>query len=124
MKAEYDALQKEWDENSATMGEKEREMLEENLKAARDAMLEADEQRLADLEAVGEKAQEILENKLALARKTFEEALVGDTLENYMSELDRLSAKQEEYLTTTNKMYETNKLIRQAQLDMDKTENQ
>jgi hypothetical protein len=40
-----------------------------------------------------------------------------------MNDLDRLSKKQEEYLTTTNKMYETNKLIRQAQLDMDKTQN-
>jgi hypothetical protein len=49
--------------------------------------------------------------------------LVGSTIEDYMTELDRLSKKQEEYLTNTNKMYETNKLIRQAQMDMDKTEN-
>ena len=135
-KTEYDALYNRWkniqDNNGMELdangqlkkvGDKELEMLEEKLKVARTKMKEADDQRLSDLEAVGEKAQEILQNNLDMARKKLEKSLVGSSLEDYMTELDRLSKKQEEYLTNTNKMYETNKLIRQAQMDMDKTDN-
>lgn len=122
-KTEYDALYQKWVQEKDTMGPKELEALEEQLKVARTKMQEADDQRLSDLEAVGEKAQEILQNNLDAARKKLENALVGTSLEEYMQELDRLSKKQEEYLTTTNKMYQTNNLIRQAQLDMDQTEN-
>lgn len=122
-KKEYDALYNRWIAEKNLLGPKELEMLEEKLKVARTKMQEADEQRLSDLEAVGEKAQEILQNNLNMARKKFEENLVESSLEDYMNELDRLSKKQEEYLTNTNKMYETNKLIRQAQMEMDKTDN-
>ena len=122
-KHEYDELYGRWQREKDTLDPKELEMLEEKLKVARTKMKEADEQRLSDLEEVGAKAQEILQNNLDSARKKLEKSLVGSTLEDYMTELDRLSKKQEEYLTNTNKMYETNKLIRQAQMDMDKTEN-
>ena len=37
--------------------------------------------------------------------------------------MERASSLQEEYLTTTNKIYETNKLMRQAQQEIDKTTN-
>ena len=122
-KKEYDALYNRWITEKNLLGPKELEMLEDKLKVARTKMQEADEQRLSDLEAVGEKAQEILQNNLDKARKKLEEALVGSSLEDYMTELDRLSKKEEEYLTATNKMYETNKLIRQAQMEMNKTDN-
>lgn len=122
-KKEYDALYNRWITEKNLLGPKELEMLEDKLKVARTKMQEADEQRLSDLETVGEKAQEILQNNLDKARKKLEEALVGSSLEDYMTELDRLSKKQEEYLTATNKMYETNKLIRQAQMEMNKTDN-
>ena len=52
-----------------------------------------------------------------------ENEIFGMSLEDYQKELDMLNAKQEDYLTTTNKMYETNKLIRTVQNDMNKTEN-
>ena len=77
-------------------------------------MNEAEDQMLSDLEAVGEKAQEILENNISKAQKQLEKNLFGDPYENYMDQIDKLNLKQEEYLTNTNKMYETNKLIRQA----------
>ena len=122
-KGEYDALYAKWQAEKDTMGEKELELLEKQLETARIKMNEADEQRLADLEVVGEKAQEILQNNLDMAREKLEKSLVGSSLDDYMTNLDRLSRKQEEYLTNTNKLYETNKLIRQAQQEMDKTEN-
>jgi hypothetical protein len=37
--------------------------------------------------------------------------------------LSRAKSLQEEYLTTTNKIYETNKLMNTAQMEIDKTTN-
>jgi hypothetical protein len=37
--------------------------------------------------------------------------------------MERANSLQEEYLTDTNKIYETNKLIRTAQQEIDKTTN-
>jgi hypothetical protein len=36
-----------------------------------------------------------------------------------MDEFDKLNTRQEEYLTKTNQIYETNKLIRQASQKID-----
>ena len=41
--------------------------------------------------------------------------LFGDykfTIDDMINQIDRLNKRQEEYLTNTNKLYETNKLIR------------
>jgi len=37
--------------------------------------------------------------------------------------LERAASLQEEYLTATNQLYETTKLMRTAQTDLDKTSN-
>jgi hypothetical protein len=37
--------------------------------------------------------------------------------------MERAASLQEEYLTTTNQIYETNKLIRKAQQEIDKSTN-
>jgi hypothetical protein len=68
---------------------------------------------------------ETLTNTLGAARKKFEETLAGtgSSIDSVIAQIERLNSVQEGYLTTTNKMYETNKLINQAQLDMDKTNN-
>ena len=120
---EYQALYDRWLKEKDTLDGYEKEMLERKLYDAKVAVTDAEEQYLSSLETTGELAQEILQNNLDKARKKLEENLVGSSLDDYMTSLDRLSKKQEEYLTTTNKMYETNKLIRQAQLEIDKTEN-
>jgi hypothetical protein len=39
------------------------------------------------------------------------------------AQMERARDLQEEYLTDTNKIYETNKLINKAQQDIDKTTN-
>ena len=125
-KQEYDALYTRYineKDNLAANNPKALEMLEEELGIAQTKLQEADAQRLADMQTTGELAQEILQNNLDKARKTLEQNILGSSIDDYMTQLDRLSKKQEEYLTNTNKLYETSKLMRQAQLDMDKTDS-
>ena len=122
-KSNYDDLYDRWIKQKDILPEKERQALETRLHAAAEALADSEDQMLSDLEAVGEKAQEILEYNIEQAQKKLEKNLFGDIYENYMDQIDKLNLKQEEYLTNTNKMYETNKLIRQAQQDMDKTNN-
>jgi F0F1-type ATP synthase membrane subunit b/b' len=65
-----------------------------------------------------------LENALADLDKTLEEALTGGTtFDRLNTTMERTRSLQEEYLTTTNKVYETNKLMRQAQQEIDKISN-
>jgi hypothetical protein len=40
-----------------------------------------------------------------------------------MDGFDKLNTRQEEYLTKTNQIYETNKLMRMASQDLDRTDN-
>jgi hypothetical protein len=89
----------------------------------------ADEQSsiMEHITTLAELAMEELTNTLAEAKKRMEEAILGGeglSIDSMLSQIERLNTKQEEYLTNTNKLYETNKLIRQAQMDMDKTDNQ
>jgi hypothetical protein len=53
-----------------------------------------------------------------------ENSLTGGTsFDTINTQLKRASSLQEEYLTTTNKIYETTKLMRTAQNEIDKTTN-
>ena len=91
-----------------------------------DSLIMEEEQKLMDgILRLGEIAVAELENNLAIAKETMRQSLFGDSdINGMLSQIDRLNAKQSEYLTNTNKLYETNKLIRQAQIEMDKTDNQ
>ena len=120
---EYTALHDRWLKEKDTLDGYEKQMLEQKLYDAQLAVNEAEDEYLSSLETTAEIAQKILENSLEKIRKELEENLFETSAENYMEDLNRLNKKQEEYLTNTNKMYETNKLIRQAQMDMDKTSN-
>lgn len=129
---EYTALYNRWLKEKDTLDKKELGQLEKKLYDAQIALDEAEANWLDSLEQQGEIAQEILENNLAKARKTFENYLMEETfgedsyiksIEDYIQKIDRLANKQEEYLTKTNQLYETNKLLNQAQLAIDKTTN-
>lgn len=116
--AEYAAAQ------ARGASEAELEILKQNWDEAETAANEAQEQMLSDTEAWVEKMKEVLENKLAGFGQTLENALTGGTSFDTMTgALERASSLQEEYLTTTNQIYETNKLMRQAQQEIDKTTN-
>ena len=111
--------------NAAPLGSKEREMIQKEYDAITEAVINAENEVFATTESLGEIAAQILENNLSKAQKALEEMLTGgSSIDKMMEDLDRLSKSQEEYLTKTNQLYETNKLIRQAQQDMDKSDNE
>lgn len=97
------------------------------LKQYEDALAAADEaeqEYLSKAEEWAESLTEILQNKLSQAGQILENALTGGTsFDQLTSEMERAASLQEEYLTTTNKIYETNKLMRKAQQELDKSTN-
>jgi hypothetical protein len=77
---------------------------------------------MEDTEAWIEKEKAIIENGFKDIGQTLENALTGGTsFDSLTTAMDRAVSIQEEYLTTTNKIYETNKLMSTAQKEMDKT---
>ena len=123
----YSAQAEEWKTKmlSATVGTNEYETYKKNWEAAQQAANEAQENMLSKTEEWAEAMKAIVENNLNELADTLEKSLTGgadfDTLLNSMQ---RASSIQEEYLTTTNKIYETNKLMRTAQQEIDKTSNE
>lgn len=70
------------------------------------------------------KIEEIWENSLAKIMSDWEETITNNEGFDWLSSsMQRAKSIQEEYLTTTNKIYETNTLMRKVQNDIDKTSN-
>ena len=68
------------------------------------------------------KIEEIWSNSLAQIMSNWEEAITNEEGFDWLSEsMSRAKAIQDQYLTTTNKIYETNTLMRKVQNDIDKT---
>lgn len=106
----------------STLGEKEREMLQAEYDALLPVIRDAHSEVMSLTEELAEAAAQKLADQLADARKQLEEALTGGlSMDEYLEDIERTNKLQEEYLTTTNKLYETNKLIRKAEQDMEKT---
>jgi transcription initiation factor TFIIIB Brf1 subunit/transcription initiation factor TFIIB len=92
--------------------------------AAEQAAQEAQSQMIEDTEAWIETEKSIIENGFKEIGQTLENALTGGTsFDSLTTAMDRAVNIQEEYLTTTNKIYETNKLMNTAQKEIDKTSN-
>lgn len=92
--------------------------------AAEEAAMEAQSNMLDKTEQWAEAMKAVVENKLQGLAKSLEEALTGGTsFDQINTQLERAASLQEEYLTTTNQIYETNKLMRTAQQEIDKTTN-
>ena len=102
------------------------DMLKEQWLTAQSIADEAYEEMLSDAETFAENMRTVLENALAGFAQELENALTGDfgSFDALSTELERASSLQEEFLTTTNKIYETNKMMRAAQKEIDKTTNQ
>ena len=92
---------------------------------AENAAAEAQDQMLSDAEAWANALVAQLENDLAGLADVLQSNLAGEfgSLTNLTESLERANSLQEEYLTTTNKIYETNKLMNTAQQEIDKTSN-
>ena len=92
---------------------------------AQTAANEAQDQMLSDAAAWGEALRAVVENELADLGQTLENELTKGygSFDNMMTAMERASSLQEEYLTTTNQIYETNKMMRTTQQEIDKTTN-
>lgn len=96
----------------------------EQYEAALAASNDAEEQYLSSVEAYAEKVNAILENNLNKFANALEDKLTGGTSFDQMNtSMERFVSLHEEYLTTTNKVYETTKLMNTAQKEIDKTSN-
>lgn len=114
-------------EEALAMGASEEEvaLLKEKWLAAEEVAAEAQDKMLSDAEAWAEALRAVLENKLSELGQTLENALTQGfgSFDAMTTALERANSLQEEYLTTTNQIYETNKLMRTAQQEIDKTSN-
>jgi t-SNARE complex subunit (syntaxin) len=81
---------------------------------------------LSKTEAWAEAMKAVVENKLSDLAQTLENALTADfggSFDSLATQMEHANSLQEEYLTTTNKIYETNKLMNTAQQEIDKSTN-
>ena len=130
-KKEYEMYESEVAKKKALLDEaiekndKEKiELYQKEYDAAIAASNEAQERYLASAEEYAESLKAILENSLNEYAQDLENALTGGTsFDQITTKMERAASLQEEYLTTTNKIYETNKLMNQAQQEIDKSTN-
>ena len=100
------------------------ELYKNEWEAAEEAAMEAQSNMLDKTEQWAEAMKAVVENKLAGLAQTLEQSLTGgSSFEQINTQLERAASLQEEYLTTTNQIYETNKLMRTAQQEIDKSTN-
>lgn len=108
----------------ATGDEAAAEAYEQNYDAAYEKMVAAQDNMYEKTQEWLEKMKELYENQLAELGENLQKALTGGvSFDTLTTAMDRASSLQEEYLTTTNKIYETNKLMRTAQQEIDKSTN-
>ena len=85
---------------------------------------EAEEAMLSSAEEYAQSLRDIYENEVAKARKELELAMTnGQGFDYINSNMERIRASTEEWYDDTNKIYETNKMIRNIQGEIDKTTN-
>jgi hypothetical protein len=100
------------------------ELYKEEWDAIVDAVDEAQEEVLSLTEEWAEAMKAVIENNMAEIADTLEKNLTGGTsFDELMDGFDKLNTRQEEYLTKTNQIYETNKLMRTANKALDETSN-
>ena len=115
--AEYQAALAAGDDAAA-------ELYLEQYQAALTAANEAEEEFLSSAEEWAESLRAVLDNTMKGLAQDLENTLTGGTSFDQMTTaMERAASLQEDYLTTTNQIYETNKLMRSAQQEIDKTTN-
>ena len=114
-----------YEELMSAENDAERELLQKNYDKALEEFNNAQETMLTDAETYGELIKEALVNSMNQAAKEMEKALTGvwGSFESLQEQMSLHSEREEEYLTNTNKLYETNKMLNQIAQDMEKTDN-
>ena len=95
------------------------------LQPAIEAAIQAEEKMYSDLEAFIQSINDLFDTLQKEAFAKFEDAITGiyGTFDYLNSSMERAQSIAEEYLTTTNQLYETNTLIRKLAQDIDKTDS-
>ena len=123
---ESSAEAEKWAEKmaNAVVGSNEYETYKKNWQAAQQAANDAQDAMLSKTEEWAETMKLVIENEFAELADIMEESITGGTSFNeLLTSMERRGSLQEEYLTTTNQIYETNKMMRTAQQEIDKTSN-
>ena len=122
----YDSEVTKWKEkmDKATPGSLEFDIYKQNWEDAQSKARESQDKMLSDLQAWAEAEKAVVQNTLANLGKTLEESLTGGvSFDELSTQMKRASSLQEEYLTTTNQIYETTKMMRTAQSAIDMSTN-
>ena len=100
------------------------DVLEQQYEDALAAASETQEEFLSKAEEYAQALNEQLENTINQYGQELEDALTGGKgFELLTTEMEHMVSLQEDYLTETNKIYETEKLMNKAQQDIDKSTN-
>ena len=113
--------------NSAEEGSAEWEVYRQQWEDIVVAVDEAQDEMLSNTESWLEAERALVENQLQWEANELEKTLTeayGGSFDEMSKKMEALRQHSEEYLTETNKIYETNKLIRTAQNDLDKATNE
>ena len=98
------------------------EVYKKEWEAAEAAAREAQENMLSRTEEWAESMKSVIQNKLSDFASTLEDQLTGGTsFDEMTTSIERAASLQEEYLTTTNQIYETTKMMRTAEKALDET---
>ena len=104
--------------------DEELKIAEKNLETAREKGLEAYNNMLSDAEDYAKAVQAVLTNSIAEAAAEMEATLTnGVGFDELNKQIAHSKEMADEYLTETNKMYETDKMLRDIQQKTDKTSN-
>ena len=128
-KSEYELAKKErerWEaELAAATSQAEHDAIVPQLNRARELELEAEQNLMEAREKYLELANEVYKNATEEALYLMELANTkGKGYDALNQSLDLASKYQDEYLTKTNQVYETTKLLHDLAQDIDKTDNQ
>lgn len=105
-------------------GKEEQEIAQKNYDAAIAARQEAENTMYEDWKAHLEACNAVLENELNKTKKAWDDIYTDGQGWEYLEQVMDLAQRiGDKYLTKTNQLYETNKMLRTIQQDMDKTTN-
>lgn len=117
IQAELQAAIASGDEAAIEMYQKEWDAIVDETDAAQEKVLTLTEEW-------AEAMKSVIQNNMEKIADTLEKTLTGGTtFDTLMDGFDKLNTRQEEYLTKTNQIYETNKLMRTASKALDETDN-
>jgi hypothetical protein len=98
------------------------EVYKKEWEAAEAAARESQDNMLSATTEWAESMKAVIENELSDFAKTLEQQLTGGTsFDEMTTSIERAASLQEDYLTTTNKIYETTKMMRVAEKALDET---